>query len=140
MAAIVEKGPETITIRGQKVPEWFVDEFGRRYEFDSMAVLDKDGCFKMSQLADNQSILSPGAIYERKGKLIEEKREMESVTAEWVARWTCPKCGELVDDSDEADDWVHHGDHISVVCHNPEPWSMESDSECGHRYKVDLKG
>lgn len=67
MAAIVEKGPETITIRGQKVPEWFVDEFGRRYEFDSMAVLDKDGGFEMSQLADNQSILYPGAIYERKG-------------------------------------------------------------------------
>lgn len=67
MAAIIEKGPETITIRGKKVPEWFVDEFGRRYEFDSMAVLDRDGGFEMSQLAENQSILAPGAIYERKG-------------------------------------------------------------------------
>lgn len=65
---------------------------------------------------------------------------MESVNAEWVARWMCPKCGGVVDISDEDDDWVHHGDHISVVCHNLEPWSMDPDCECGHRYKVNLKG
>lgn len=73
MAAIVEKGPESITIRGQRVPEWFIDEFGRRYEFESMAVLDRDGGFELSQLTANQSILYPGAIYERK-QPIEEKR------------------------------------------------------------------
>lgn len=66
MAAIVEKGPENITIRGKKVPSWFIDEFGRRYEFESMALLDKDGGFEMSQLTSNQSIIAPGAIYERK--------------------------------------------------------------------------
>lgn len=66
LAAIVETGPENITIRGRKVPAWFIDEFGRRYEFESMAVLDKDGGFEMSQLTANQCIIAPGAIYERK--------------------------------------------------------------------------
>ena len=66
MTAIMEKGPENITIRGKKVPAWFVDKHGRRYEFESMAVLDRDGRFEMSLLAANQCILFPGAIYELK--------------------------------------------------------------------------
>ncbi len=66
MTAIAEKGPENITIRGKKVPAWFIDKHGRRYEFESMAVLDRDGRFEMSQLTESQCILFPGAIYELK--------------------------------------------------------------------------
>ncbi|MEM0550467.1 MULTISPECIES: hypothetical protein [Aeromonas] len=63
MTRIVKVSDRTITIREQKVPTWFVDELGRRYEFDSMAVLDQDGCFAMSNLSKRQCILYPGAIY-----------------------------------------------------------------------------
>jgi hypothetical protein len=66
MTAIMEKRPENITIRGKKVPAWFVDKQGRRFEFESMAVLDRDGRFEMSQLTERQCILFPGAIYELK--------------------------------------------------------------------------
>ncbi|THJ45030.1 hypothetical protein [Aeromonas veronii] len=63
MTRIVKVSDRTITIRDQKVPTWFVDELGRRYEFDSMAVLDQNGRFEMSNLNKRQCILSPGAIY-----------------------------------------------------------------------------
>ena len=66
MTSIVEMGPENITIRGKKVPAWFIDKHGSRYEFESMAVLDRDGRFDMSQLTERQCILAPGAIYELK--------------------------------------------------------------------------
>lgn len=60
-----KKGPETITIRGHKVPEWFVNDSGVRFEYDSMAVLDKNGGFDLSQLEDGQCVLAPGVIYNR---------------------------------------------------------------------------
>jgi len=66
MTSIVEKGPENIIIRGQKVPAWFIDKQGRRFEFESMAILDQDGRFDLSRLTENQCSLYPGAIYEIK--------------------------------------------------------------------------
>lgn len=60
-----KKGPVTITIRGQKVPEWFVNDSGVRFEYDSMAALDKNGGFDLSQLEDGQCIIAPGVIYNR---------------------------------------------------------------------------
>lgn len=64
MSRITEKSPENITVRGQEVPAWFVDEGGRRFDFEGVAVLDDDGCFELSQLTQDQCILSPGVIYQ----------------------------------------------------------------------------
>lgn len=60
-----EEGPKTIIIRGQRVPESFVNDAGIRYHFEQMAVLDRDGGFELSQLAEGQCIIYPGVIYSR---------------------------------------------------------------------------
>lgn len=69
MANIVQKGPHNITIRDTKVPAWFIDERGRHYEFESMAILDSDGRFDMNNLQSDQCILFPGAIYQLKERV-----------------------------------------------------------------------
>lgn len=65
---------------------------------------------------------------------------METVIAEWDPSWKCPKCGELTEGCDEADDWYNNGDRISVVCHHADPSDEAGERECGHRYTVDLRG
>ena len=65
MSSIAEMGPLTITIRDKKVPEWFVSADGSRYEFDSMAPLDRNDCFELAQLKPGQVVIAPGVIYTR---------------------------------------------------------------------------
>lgn len=72
--------------------------------------------------------------------LSRKKRHMEIVIAEYDPHWDCPKCGELTQNCDEADDWCNNGDSISVVCHHADPSDEEGERECGHRYTVDLRG
>lgn len=59
-------GPRSITVRGVKVPAWFICRDGQRFEFDSIGVLDANDNFSMSQLAPGQCVLYPGAIYQKK--------------------------------------------------------------------------
>lgn len=65
MSSIVEKGPENITIDGRKVPAWFIDDQGHRFEFEGEAQLDADGDFELSKLRDDQCILAPGVLYQK---------------------------------------------------------------------------
>ncbi|KHE98643.1 hypothetical protein BHR43_17605 [Aeromonas salmonicida subsp. salmonicida] len=66
MQRIVEHGPLSATIGGRRMPRWFVDESGHRYEFHSIAEDNGEGGFDLSQLTERQCILAPGVIYERK--------------------------------------------------------------------------
>ena len=65
MGSIVEKGPENITVEGRKIPAWFIDERGDRFEFEGVAQLDADGGFELSKLRADQCILAPGVLYQR---------------------------------------------------------------------------
>lgn len=67
-------------------------------------------------------------------------RLLETVIAEYDPHWNCPKCGELTQNCDEAEDWSNNGDSISVVCHHADPSDEEGERECGHQYIVDLRG
>lgn len=66
MANIIHKGPCNIIIRGKRVPAWFIDSEGHRYEYESMAILDEEGRFDMDKLQSDQCILFPGVIYQLK--------------------------------------------------------------------------
>lgn len=62
MSYVTKLGPKTITLDGHRLPEWFIGEDGRRFEFYGKATLDADGGFELSRLSPGQCLLFPGAI------------------------------------------------------------------------------
>ena len=65
---------------------------------------------------------------------------MDFVVAEFDPRWDCPKCGELTQMCDEAQDWVDDGDSLTVICHHVDLDDEDGERECLHKYRVDLRG
>lgn len=65
MTKVVEHGPLSATVLGRRMPRWFVDELGHRYEFSRIAEINKKGGVELFQLADDECLLAPGVVYVR---------------------------------------------------------------------------
>jgi hypothetical protein len=60
---VIEHGPSVGEHKGRKIPGYFVDARGLRYDFNRVAVLDADGGFVLAHLAEDEAIMAPGLIY-----------------------------------------------------------------------------
>lgn len=65
MTKVVARGPLSATVLGRRMPRWFVDEHGHRYEFSRIAETNKEGGVELAQLATDECLLAPGVIYVR---------------------------------------------------------------------------
>jgi hypothetical protein len=59
---VMELGPSIGSYRERDIPAYVVDR-DVRYEFDRVALEDRDGGVSLSQLADNECVIVPGLIY-----------------------------------------------------------------------------
>ena len=106
---VVEHGPLSAIVAGRRMPRWFIDERGHRYEFKRIAEENRCGGFDLKQLTGNQCILAPGVIYERipaedfsctscgddEAGLVNDKT--------WG--WVCDDCKQQLDKIDRETDW-----------------------------------
>ena len=51
--------------RRRRIRNWILSE-GDFFDFERLATEDEDGCINMSQLADDECVLSPGVIYKKR--------------------------------------------------------------------------
>tara|TARA_R110001583_G_scaffold52147_1_gene162163 strand:+ start:2667 stop:2882 length:216 start_codon:yes stop_codon:yes gene_type:complete len=66
MAHVDMKSQRThMLYRGRRIRNWILSE-GDFFDFERLATEDEDGCINMSQLADDECVLSPGVIYKKR--------------------------------------------------------------------------
>lgn len=58
----MKKSIETINFGNSKIPVWIISN-GQKMMFDRPAYIDEDGGSPLSQIRDDECIVSPGAIY-----------------------------------------------------------------------------
>jgi hypothetical protein len=67
-AEFTGRGPSLGTYRDRDIPEWINSDSGR-FNYDRVAMEDRDGSVPLAQLRPDEFVVAPGLIYRRAGEV-----------------------------------------------------------------------